>query len=64
METKVNINRASLKDLQRIVHIGPKRAGKIIARRPFRDIFELSNVLGLGEKRMKAILAQVFAATS
>lgn len=54
----ININRASLEDLQKIVHIGPKRAQKIINRRPYKDIYELSNVLGLGGKRMKDILEQ------
>jgi len=54
----ININRATLEELQKIKHIGPKRAQKIINRRPYRDIYELSNVLGLGGKRMKDILDQ------
>ena len=55
---KVNINQAAAKELIRIIHIGPVRAGKIISRRPFKDRYELSNVLGIGEKRMADILKQ------
>jgi competence protein ComEC len=54
----VNLNSCTLKDLQQIIHIGPVRAKKIISRRPFKDIYELSNVLGLGKKRMDAIFKQ------
>jgi competence protein ComEC len=63
MNEKININSASETDLQKIIHIGPVRALKIINHRPFRDIYELSNVLGLGKKRMDQILAQGLAIT-
>lgn len=55
---KVNINRSSKEELTKIIHIGEKRSEKIINRRPFKDIYELSNVLGLGKKRMGDILNQ------
>lgn len=55
---KVNINSASVEELIQIIHIGKKRAEKLIDRRPYKDIFELSNVLGLGYKRMLDILNQ------
>jgi len=54
----VNINRCTAEELQKIKHIGPKRADRIIERRPFKDIYELSNVLGLGKSRMRDILEQ------
>lgn len=54
----VNLNSSTLKDLMRIKHIGNVRAQKIIKRRPFKDRFELSNVGGLGEKRMSEIFKQ------
>jgi competence protein ComEC len=60
---KININKASVTDLQGIIHIGPKRAERIINKRPFRDLYELSIVLGLGKKRMNDIIAQDFATT-
>jgi competence protein ComEC len=53
---EININRAGVEELQLLIHIGPKRAEKIIKRRPYRDAFELSNVLGLGKKRMTDLL--------
>jgi len=57
MET-VNINKSDAKMLQKLVHIGAKRAVKIIEARPFNDIYELSKVYGLGKKRLDAIFAQ------
>jgi competence protein ComEC len=54
----VNLNTATAEELTKIKHIGKKRAEKVIKRRPFKDRFELSNVLGLGEKRMTEIFEQ------
>lgn len=53
----ININKATAEQLQAIKHIGAARAKKIIAARPYKDIYELSNVLGLGAKRMTEILS-------
>jgi competence protein ComEC len=55
---KVNINKASLKDLERIIHIGPRRAQEIIDGRPYRDVYELSAVTNLGMIRMGHIISQ------
>lgn len=60
---KIDINKASYEDLQKIIHIGPKRARMIIEMRLFKDMYELSNVPGLGKKRMNDIIAQGLAAT-
>lgn len=57
MET-INVNRAPEKDLQKIKGVGPVRAKKIIENRPFRDLYELSKIAGLGKKRMDAIIQQ------
>lgn len=57
MET-INVNKASAVDLQKIKGVGPVRAKKIIENRPFRDIYELSKIAGLGKKRMDAIINQ------
>jgi DNA uptake protein ComE-like DNA-binding protein len=54
----VNVNRASEKDLQKIKGVGPVRAKKIKDNRPFRDLYELSKIAGLGKKRMEAIIEQ------
>jgi DNA uptake protein ComE-like DNA-binding protein len=53
---KLNVNKATADELTQIVHIGKIRAQKIIDNRPFRDIYELSKILGIGEKRMYEIL--------
>ena len=55
---KVNLNKATAAELQAIVHIGPKRAEQIIAGRKFRDIHEISKLLGLGRIRMHEIMNQ------
>ena len=54
----VNINKATAEELQAIVHIGKKRAGEIIAGRPFRDIHEISKVTRIGRIRMAQIINQ------
>ena len=58
MELKIDINRASKDELTQIIHIGPIMADMIIENRPYRDIYEISTVLGLGKKRMNDILEQ------
>jgi DNA uptake protein ComE-like DNA-binding protein len=58
---KVNINKAPLAILLQIIHVGYKRADKIIANRSYKDIHELSKVIGLGKKRMDDIIAQGIA---
>jgi len=55
---EININKASVTELQQIAGIGPVRAAKIIENRPFRDMYELSKIAGLGKKRMDAIIKQ------
>ncbi len=57
----VNINSAGFEELQRIIHIGPVRAQRIIDHRQshkFRDVFELSVILGLGMWRIQDIVIQ------
>ena len=54
--TMIDINKATEKELQRIPFIGKARAAEIITKRPFKDIYELSNVKGLGAARMGYIL--------
>lgn len=58
---KVNINKASKQDLCKIIHIGEKRAGQIIAGRKFNDVHEISKVTGLGRIRMMDLIRQGYA---
>ena len=56
---KININKASVEELQNINGIGPSLAEKIINYRnkngKFEDINELKNISGLGEKKFESI---------
>lgn len=58
MSEKVNINSATEKELDQLVHIGPIRAVAIINNRPYKDVYELSKVFQLGTKRMADIISQ------
>lgn len=55
-EGRVNINSASLDELQRLPHVGPATAQKIIDYRdlngPFRSVEQLLEIRGIGKKRL------------
>jgi len=57
-EPLIDVNRASLAELQRLPGIGPALAGKMIEARerdPFRAIEDLRRVKGIGVKTLEAI---------
>jgi len=56
---KININTASLKELQKIPYIGSKRAEKIIAGRPYQSIEDIMDVPGFGAKTLEKIRAYI-----
>lgn len=51
--TKININSADLKELQKVPGIGPATASKIVTYRdengPFSQIDQLTNIKGIGK---------------
>ncbi|NMB00817.1 MAG: MBL fold metallo-hydrolase [Firmicutes bacterium] len=60
----VDINTASVEELQRIIHIGPALAQEIVRQReihPFKSIEELKRVSGIGEKRLADIKSEGLA---
>jgi competence ComEA-like helix-hairpin-helix protein len=57
-DSRINVNRASLDELQRLPGIGPKLAKGIIDQRqvlPFRHVDDLRKVSGIGPKTLDKI---------
>jgi len=48
-ENQINVNTASLEELDKLYGIGPSKAQNIINTRPFNSIDDLINVSGIGE---------------
>lgn len=57
-DSKIDINSASVKELQGIVHIGEERAEEIIKLRPFNSLDDLRRVKGIGPGRLRDIKEQ------
>jgi competence protein ComEC len=54
----VDVNTATLAELQEIIHIGAARAQALIDSRPFTSIDDLSRISGIGPARIKDIKEQ------
>ena len=57
----VDINTASARQLERIVHVGPVRAQSIIDLRPFSSVAGIQRVSGIGPARIRDIHNQGLA---
>ncbi|MFH1801275.1 MAG: helix-hairpin-helix domain-containing protein [archaeon] len=60
-EGQININTASLEELDKLSGIGPVKAQEIIDTRPFKSVDELINVYGIGEITLEKIKDQGLA---
>jgi competence ComEA-like helix-hairpin-helix protein len=60
----VDINTATLEELDEITWVGPATAQKIIDARPFDSVSELDKVSGIGEVKVSDILAENLACVS
>jgi len=58
---QIDINSASLKELDQLYGIGPSRAQAIINARPFDSVNELIDVIGIGEITLQKIKSQGLA---
>jgi len=54
----IDINSASISELQEIIHIGEKRAEQLIELRPFNNVSELERINGIGQARMDDIMEE------
>ena len=65
--TKIDINTASVEELQSIKGIGPVLATNIVEYRntiPFKNIEDIKNVKGIGEKVFEKIKDYIMTASS
>ncbi|WP_339213602.1 MBL fold metallo-hydrolase [Ornithinibacillus sp. FSL M8-0202] len=60
----IDINTASYEELQQIIHISSERAQDLIDLRPFHSIKDLKRINGIGDGRIKDIVAQGMACVS
>ncbi len=60
-ENQIDINAASLEELEKITQIGPIYAQRIIDIRPFENLNDLTKVNGIAEKRLSKIKEQDLA---
>ncbi len=57
----IDINHASLDELQQIIHIGPERAQELVDLRPFNKVDDLTRIKGIGNARIADIKEQGLA---
>jgi competence protein ComEC len=57
----IDVNAATIDQVQEIIHIGPARAEDLINLRPFQSIDDLSRISGIGPARIEDIKAQGLA---
>lgn len=58
---KIDINKAPMEELVKIIHIGEARALELISLRPFSSLDDLVRIKGIGETRIKEINEQGLA---
>lgn len=55
LKTCIDINAASIDELQKIAHLGEERAQQLIDLRPFKTVDDLTKINGIGQGRLKDI---------
>ncbi|WP_026672098.1 MBL fold metallo-hydrolase [Alkalihalobacterium bogoriense] len=54
----INLNQASLTEIEQIIHIGENRAADVIALRPIKSLDELTTINGIGPARLADIIEE------
>lgn len=54
-KSPVNVNMATLAQLETLPRVGPKLAAKIVAGRPYKGLEDLDRVKGVGPKMLEAL---------
>ena len=57
----MDINTASLEELDKIKHIGPVRAAALVELRPFRSVDDMERINGISRERVQEIKAEGIA---
>ena len=57
----MDINSASVEDLQKVKHIGAVRAQEMLTLRPFSSVDDMERIHGIGPKRLAEIKDQGIA---
>ncbi|WP_078555326.1 MBL fold metallo-hydrolase [Bacillus alkalicellulosilyticus] len=57
----IDINSASIQELEKIVHIGKERAEALVQHRPFKKVEELTKINGIGKGRLAEIVDEGLA---
>ncbi|MEW6420864.1 MAG: ComEA family DNA-binding protein [Deinococcota bacterium] len=52
---RVNLNSASLEELEALPKVGPALAARIVAGRPYRSLADLDRVKGIGPSTLKVL---------
>ena len=60
-EGQIDINSASVRELDKITQIGPARAEQIISLRPFSSVDDMIRIVGIGETNINLIKSQGLA---
>ena len=61
---QVDVNTASVEDLERIIDIGPQLASRLVVLRPFDGMDDIIRVDGIGEVTLNAIAEEGLACAS
>ena len=58
-DDRVDLNTASMTELQKLPGVGPVAAGRIVAARPFGSVDDLQRVAGFGPAKVRALTERV-----